>query len=279
MLKRITHPFLLPALISIIPLFWYALITIYGDLQIISSSLVIVEAILIGIQALIWYLVLQKRRGTPKIFKNVLNATEAFKVLLTISLAFLIILFISDYLVLHTILNEKNVSMVDQSKSPLQKLRLNDAFIWLFFANLISLMFLIYAPDHKYGQSFAYFRTIELEKTEFRKIWRFQKGIRLYDEYLAYAFDIRIKNMDQVQSSIIFHNSADRDNDVLKLIENFTDDKLEPARFLARISQISPEEFFHKQTELEHFEKYFKIISPMIPIIALIVSIIQGYHQ
>ncbi|GEM_PF-6051767 len=278
-LNKITNPIILPVLITIIPLIWYFLISYYGDLEIISIGTFIAGAVLLVIQGSIWYTVFQKRKGTAKIFRNVLNTKDFFKYLAVFSGMILVMLFVSDYLVYHTILNEKNIFTIDQTNNPSQKFKFNNAIWWSFFNSILVLMFLMFCPDRKYGQSYAYFRTIELEKTEVQKFTRFQKGIRFYDEHIDETFDLRIKNIDKIYSSIIFDRPDIRDSKLHTLIAMFTDDQLGPARYLGEISEISQNEFFHKLTDFERFEKYVKIVSVVIAIIALIVPIILNQLQ
>lgn len=265
---------------TIIPFIWYSLISHYGDLNIILACTIIASTILLAIQGFIWYTVFQKRKGTPKIFRNVLNTKQFFKYLLGITLFIFVILMILDYVVFNTVLNEKNVSTLDQTKNPLQKFKLNIAVLWSLYSNAVVLIFLIaFLPDQKYGQSYAYFRTIELERTEIRKIERFQKGMRFYDENLDATFGLRIKNMDEIHSSIIFDKPDIRDSKIQKLIANFTDDQLNPARYLGEISGVSQNEFFHMPTDFERFEKYVKIISTIIATITLFIPIALHYLQ
>lgn len=77
-LNKITNPIILPVLITIIPFIWYFLSSKYGDLEIISICVGIADVILLAIQVFIWYTVFQKRNGTPKIFRNVVNAKDFF---------------------------------------------------------------------------------------------------------------------------------------------------------------------------------------------------------
>lgn len=279
-MNKITNPFILPTLITIIvPLIWYILVSNYGDLTVISLGLGIVDAILIIIQGWIWYTIFQKRKGTPKIFKNALNAKNYFKFWLGVTAIFLIMLLVTDYLIFNAALNEKNIPTLDQTKNPLQKYRINNAVFLSVMGNVLALLSLMFVFDRNYGQSYAYFRIAESEKKEFLKIAQFQKGMRFYDEHLSVTFDLRLKNMDQIQSVVIFDKQDKRNDNIQKLIASFTDDQLDPARFLGEISHIEPNEFFHKQTDFERFEKYVKILSQFVPIIGLVVTLVVNLLQ
>lgn len=261
----------------VIPLIWYILVSEYGYLDIISAILVVIDAILIGIQTLIWYRVFQQRKGNPKIFRNTLHAKDFFKFFLAITAMFFIMLIVSDYLIFNTALNDNTINTVDQTKNPIQKYKINNAISWAMMNDIVVLMFLMFLSDRHYGQSYAYFRLAESEKREFMKIAQFQKGMRFYDEHLSITFDLRLKNMDQIQSAIIFDKVGERNDKIQKLIENFTNDQLDPARFLGKISEISSNEFFHKQTDFERFEKYVKILSPFVPIVGLVVTVVLNF--
>src|SRR5205807_8789897 len=122
-----------------------------------------------------------------------LFSKDLVKMIMFFSGAWLIFSFVLSYLVFGVIVNENNVQKLDQTKNPVVVLGLTDISTWIFFISFFTLLSVKPDPRYNYGQSYAYFKTIELQRLgKIRKMANFQKGLNLYDTHLADYVNLRM---------------------------------------------------------------------------------------
>ena len=280
LLTKITHPILFPITYTvIIPIVWLSL---GGNTPSSSSTNLIlftIDVFMAAIQLASFWLVFIGRKGDAKTMSLALLSKDLIKMIIFFSVATLIFSLVVSYLAFGVIVNENNVQQLDHTKNPIGLLGLIDTSTWVFFVSFFTLMFVKIEPSYNYGQSYAYFKTIELQRLgKIRKMRNFQKGLNLYDTHLADYVNLRMKYIDKIQSSILIDKSDSLENKIHQLTQKFTDDWLDPARYLCETIKISNDDFFQSKSRYENIEKWAKIVSYIVPIIGLAVGIYFQYY-
>jgi len=279
MLTKVTHPILFPITYAvIIPIVWLALgNNTPGSL---SGSLILftIDGIMATIQIISFWLIFIGRKGDAKTIHYALLSKDVIKMIMFFSGTMLIFSFVVGYLAFGVLVNENNVQQLDHTKHPAEVLGLTDVSTWIFFISFFTLLFIKIEPRYNYGQSYAYFKTIELSRLgKIQKMANFQKGINLYDNHLADYVNLRMKYIDKIRSSILVDKSDSMENKIQQLTQQFTDDWLDPARYLCETIKISYDDFLQSKPRYENIEKWAKILSYIVPIIALAVGIYFQY--
>lgn len=282
LLTKITHPIFFPIIYTvIIPITWLALGANASSSSSINPVLFLIDGIMTIVQVVSFWFVFISRKGDAKTMNNALLSKDLIKVIMFFSGTILIFSLVVSYLAFGVIVNENNIQKLDHAKNPLGILGSIDVSTWVFFASFFTLIFVKMEPSYNYGQSYAYFKTIELQRLgKIQKMRNFQKGLNLYDAHLADYVNLRMKYIDRIQSSILMDTSDSIENKIHQLTQKFTDDWLNPARYLCDTIKISYDDFFQSKPRYENTEKWAKIISYFVPIIALVVGIyFQYYYQ
>src|SRR6185312_1954108 len=279
MLTKVTHPILFPITYAvIIPIVWLALgNNTPGSL---SGSLILftIDGIMATIQIISFWLIFIGRKGDAKTIHYALLSKDVIKMIMFFSGTMLIFSFVVGYLAFGVLVNENNVQQLDHTKHPAEVLGLTDVSTWIFFISFFTLLFIKIEPRYNYGQSYAYFKTIELSRLgKIQKMANFQKGINLYDNHLADYVNLRMKYIDKIRSSILVDKYDSMENKIQQLTQQFTDDWLDPARYLCETIKISYDDFLQSKPRYENIEKWAKILSYIVPIIALAVGIYFQY--
>ncbi len=279
LLTKVTHPILFPITYAvIIPIVWLALGGNTPSSSSISPVLFAIDGIMATIQVVSFWLVFIGRKGDAKTMNYALLSKDLIRVIIFFSGGMLIFSFVVSYLAFGVIVNENNVQQLDHTKNPVGVLGLANTSTWIFFVSFFTLIFVKLEPRYDYGQSYAYFKTIELQRLgKIRKIANFQKGLNLYDNHLADYVNLRMKYIDKIQSSILVDKSDSMENKIHQLIQKFTDDWLDPARYLCETIKIPYDDFLQSKPRYENIEKWVKIVSYIVPIIALVVGIYFQY--
>ena len=274
LLTKVTHPILFPITYAvIIPIIWLALGGNTPNSSSISPVLFVIDGIMVSIQVVSFWLVFISRKGDAKTMNYALLSKDLIKMIMFFSGTMLIFSFVVGYLAFGVIVNENNVQQLDHTKHPVEVLGLTDTSTWMFFISFFTLLSVKLEPRYNYGQSYAYFKTIELQRLgKIRKMANFQKGLNLYDNHLADYVNLRMKYIDKIRSSILVDKSDSMENKINQLTQKFTDDWLDPARYLCETIKISYDDFLQSKPRYENIEKWAKIVSYIVPIIALVVQ-------
>src|SRR5205807_6926525 len=103
-------------------------------------------------------------------------------------------------------------------------------------------------------------------------------GLNLYDTHLADYVNLRMKYIDKIRSSILIDKSDSMENKIHQLTQKFTDDWLDPARYLCETIKIPYDDFLQSKPHYENNEKWAKIVvSYIVPIIGLVLEIYFRY--
>jgi len=279
LLTKVTHPILFPITYAvIIPIVWLALGGNTPRSSSISAVLFAIDVIMATIQVISFWFVFIGRKGDAKTMNYALLSKDLIKMIMFFSGAMLIFSFVISYLAFGVIVNENNVQKLDHTKNPVGILGFTDISTWIFFISFFTLLLIKPDPRYNYGQSYAYFKTIELQRLgKIRKMANFQKGLNLYDNHLADYVNLRMKYIDKIRSSILVDKSDSMENKIHQLTQKFTDDWLDPARYLCETIKISYDDFLQSKPRYENIEKWAKIVSYIVPIIALVIGIYFQY--
>ena len=281
LLTKVTHPIFFPLTYAvIIPIIWLALSGNTSISSLSSPILFTIDVIMATIQVISLWLVFIDRKGDAKTMNRALLSKNLIKMIMFFSGIMLIFSFVVGYLAFGVIVNENNVQKLDHTaKNPFMVLGLTNISTWIFFISFFILLFVKLDPRYNYGQSYAYFKTIELPRLgKIRKMANFQKGLNLYDTHLADYVNLRMKYIDKIRSSMIVDKSDSMENKIHHLTQKFTDDWLDPARYLCETLNISYDDFLQSKPHYENIEKWTKIVvAYIIPIIGLVLGIYFQY--
>jgi len=245
-------------------------------LELTSTSAAVLSALLIPIQMLIFHFVFFKLTGSPESIRNAMWSRKLLLKALFGSLIALALLFLADYLMYESILTITNVSTVEKVWDPQLKLAINGTVLWIFMASILS-VFPTLDYRFNFGRAFAYLTLIKLPKLNLEdKSINLLLGFESYEKYLAETFELRIKNTDLIHSYFLCKL---RDN---KLIELFTQsfkrkNSLIPAYYLKGRFDPKNREFFTKAKSYEKFERWARIIIPLIAVILGAIGLIVQF--
>jgi hypothetical protein len=149
-------------------------------------------------------------------------------------------------------------------------------FIGGFYGGIIRISIQLIKREFRFYFAKTCFTIVSKHEGNSRKIRYFTLGLNSYNKYLRRHLHFEIKDIQKIYSKFIYADTKNKDEIVKSLCESMEADRLQVARYLSALAEVSATELFVNESSVEKLKSIGAFVAVVIPIIISIIEIVRG---